>query len=139
MTDKLILIDGNSLFHRAFYALPILKTSNGIYTNAVYGFTTMLLRLLEEETPDYIITALDRKEPTFRHKEYSEYKGHRAKTPDELNSQFPILKKLLSAFNINILEAEGYEADDIIGTISRQAGDMGIKTLIVTGDRMLCS
>lgn len=135
MKDKLILIDGNSLFHRAFYALPILMTSDGVYTNAVYGFTTMLLKLLEEEKTDYIITAFDRKEPTFRHKEYAEYKGHRARTPDELNSQFPILKKLLLAFNINILEAEGYEADDIIGTISRKAEDMDIETLIVTGDK----
>ncbi|HHY14016.1 MAG TPA: DNA polymerase I, partial [Thermoanaerobacterales bacterium] len=135
MKDKLIIIDGNSLFHRAFYALPTLRTSKGIYTNAVYGFTTMLLRLLEDESPNYVITAFDKKGPTFRHEVYNEYKGHRSKTPDELNSQFPILKKLLSAFNINTIEAEGYEADDIIGTISQKAEKLGIETLIVTGDK----
>lgn len=135
MERKLVLIDANSLIHRAYHALPLLRTSKGVYTNAVYGFTMMLLRLLEDEKPEYIVAAFDKKGPTFRHGEYAEYKAHREKIPEELSSQFPLLKSLLSAFNIAIFEVDGYEADDILGTISKKANEIGIETLIVTGDK----
>lgn len=133
--EKMLLIDGNSLAHRAFYALPPLKTSNGVFTNAVFGFVKMLLRLLKEEKPDYIAVAFDKKGPTFRHEEFSEYKSQRIKTPPELTSQFPILKEVLDAFNVQIIEKEGFEADDIIGTLAKTAEKEGIYTYIVTGDK----
>lgn len=133
--EKLLIIDGNSLMNRAFYAIPLLKTADGIYTNGVYGFTNMLLRLLDEEKPDYIAVAFDKGKPTFRHLKYDAYKGQRKKSPDELNSQFPLLKEILKAMRVPILEMEGFEADDIIGTLARKAKEKGISALIVTGDR----
>lgn len=131
----LMVIDGNSLMHRAFYAIPPLSTKKGIYTNAVYGFMNMLFKLIEEYHPEYIGVAFDRKAPTFRHKEYKEYKGTRQKTPEILVPQFDTLKKLLSAMNIAIYERDGYEADDILGTFARIAGERGMKAYLVTGDR----
>lgn len=131
----LMVIDGNSLMHRAFYAIPPLSTKKGIYTNAVYGFMNMLFKLIEEYHPEYIGVAFDRKAPTFRHKEYKEYKGTRQKTPEILVPQFDTLKKLLSAMNIAIYERDGYEADDILGTFARIAGEKGMKAYLVTGDR----
>lgn len=121
--EKLIIIDGNSIANRAFYALPLLSNSSGLHTNAVYGFTTMLLRLIEEEKPTHFLVAFDAGKVTFRHKEYKEYKGGRAKTPSELSEQFPLIKELLNAFGIRQFELEGYEADDIIGTLTRAADE----------------
>ncbi|NOU67200.1 DNA polymerase I [Paenibacillus sp. LMG 31461] len=133
--DKLIIIDGNSIAFRAFYALPLLSNSSGLHTNAVYGFTTMLLKLIEEEKPTHFLVAFDAGKITFRHKEYTEYKGGRAKTPSELSEQFPLIKELLKAFKIPQFELSGYEADDIIGTLTKEADARGEKVLLVSGDK----
>lgn len=132
---KFIIIDGNSLIYRAFFALPLLSTSQGLFTNAVYGFTNMLLKILQDEKPDYIGVAFDKGRPAFRIESYAEYKGHRPQTPSELTPQFGLAKQILSALAIPVLEIEGYEADDIIGTLSAQADAKGIETVIVTGDK----
>lgn len=135
LMDKLIIIDGNSIAFRAFYALPLLSNSSGLHTNAVYGFTTMLLKLIEEEKPTHFLVAFDAGKITFRHKEYTEYKGGRAKTPTELSEQFPLIKELLKAFKIPQFELSGYEADDIIGTLTKAADANGEKVLLVSGDK----
>lgn len=132
---KCIVIDGNSIASRAFYALPLLSNSGGLHTNAVYGFTTMLLKLLEEHRPTHFLVAFDAGKVTFRHKDYQEYKGGRQKTPPELSEQFPLIKELLEAFGIRQFELAGYEADDIIGTLTRQADADGMDVLVVTGDK----
>ncbi len=132
--DRLIMIDGNSLMHRAFYALPPLTTKKGVQTGAVYGFTNMLFKLIEDYEPDYIGVAFDRKAPTFRHKVYEEYKGTRQKTPEELIHQFKILKELLRLMDIPIYEKDGYEADDILGTFARISEEESLQCLLVTGD-----
>ena len=133
--EKLFLIDGNALVHRAYHALPPLS-QKGEPTNAVYGFTSVLLKVIRELKPDYIVATFDLPEPTFRHKAFDEYKIHRPKTPDDLISQFPKVKEVLSAFSIPILEKAGFEADDIIGTVCRQAKDRApdVKCVIITGD-----
>lgn len=135
MDKKLIIIDGNSIINRAFYALPQMNNKDGLNTNGIYGFTTMLFKLIDMYNPTHISVAFDKKSPTFRHLEYTAYKAGRKKMPDELREQFEPLKKLLDAFNINRLEIDGYEADDIIGTISKIAEDEGFKVYIVTGDK----
>jgi DNA polymerase-1 len=135
IVEKLILIDGNSIANRAFYALPLLSNSGGLHTNAVYGFTTMLLRLIEEEKPTHFLVAFDAGKITFRHKEYKEYKGGRSKTPPELSEQFPLIKQLLEAFSISQFELEGYEADDIIGTLTRMGEEKKMEVLVVSGDK----
>ena len=129
---KLVLIDGNSLINRAFYAMPALTTKSGVFTNAVYGFLTMLFKTFSEVKPDYIAVAFDLKAPTFRHKMYDGYKATRRPMPDELRSQMPIIKDLLTLMNIRIVEKEGFEADDIIGTLAKNSGT---HTVIITGDR----
>lgn len=131
-TEKLLLIDGNSLINRAFYALPPLTDDQGNYTHAVYGFTTMLLKAISEYKPRYIAVCFDLAHPTFRHLLYTEYKATRKKMPAELASQLPILKELLQCMGIKIVEKKGYEADDLIGTISRKCG---CECVILTGDR----
>ncbi|MEB3100511.1 DNA polymerase I [Ferviditalea candida] len=133
--EKIILVDGNSIANRAFYALPMLSNSQGMHTNAVYGFTMMLLRIIEEEKPTHFMVAFDAGKITFRHQDFKEYKGGRMKTPPELSEQFPMMKELLQAFRIFQYELEGYEADDIIGTISRLAEEREMEVLIVTGDK----
>lgn len=133
--EKLLILDGHSLMYRAFFALPKFTTSEGMHTNAIFGFVKMLLKMKEELKPDYIVTTFDRKAPTFRHKEYEEYKAGREKMPSELKNQFPILKELLEMLAINIFEVDGFEADDLIGTLSSFADDKGIEVYIVTGDR----
>lgn len=133
--EKIVIIDGNSLMNRAFYALPPLTNTKGLHTNAVYGFTTMLFKIIDDEKPDYIVAAFDRKAPTFRHKEYAEYKAGRKKMPDELGEQFPMVKDVLRAFNIGIYEIDGYEADDIIGTVAKTCDEDGLDVLIYTGDK----
>ncbi|MGI6706364.1 MAG: DNA polymerase I [Clostridia bacterium] len=135
MKGKLAVIDGNSLMHRAFYALPLLKNSKGVYTNAVYGFVNMLLKVLENYSPDYVIVAFDKKGPTFRHLEYQGYKAGRKAIPVELAPQFDILKRVLKEMKIGIYEKDGYEADDILGTLSKFGDDNGLRTWLVTGDR----
>ncbi|GLX67031.1 DNA polymerase I [Paenibacillus glycanilyticus] len=133
--DKWILIDGNSIANRAFYAMPPLTNSAGLHTNAVFGFTTMLLKLLEEEKPTHVLVAFDAGKIVFRHEGYTEYKGGRAKTPSELSEQFPVMKDLLKAFGISQFELSGYEADDIIGTLTKLADEQNVQTLVVTGDK----
>ncbi len=136
MGRKIALIDGNSLVYRAFFALPIsIKTSTGQVTNAVYGFTSMLIRLIQEDKPDAILVAFDKAVPTFREELFAEYKAHRPSMPNELKAQFPLVKEVLNAFGIPILEIEGFEADDIIATISKQAEQKGNLVEIVTADR----
>jgi DNA polymerase-1 len=132
---KLMLLDGFSLANRAFFALPPLATSAGQPTNAVYGLTMMLLKLLKESNPDYILMAFDVAAPTFRHQEYQAYKGQRLKMEDTLKVQFPIIRQLLAILKIPIVEQAGYEADDIIGTMAKKAAKQGITVEIVTGDR----
>jgi DNA polymerase I len=136
MKNKLILIDGNNIAYRAFYALPqTIATSAGIMTNAVYGFTTMVLKLIEDNKPDYIITAFDSKAPTFRHALFKEYKAQRVKMPDELILQFPLIKEVLETLNIKCIEYDGFEADDIIASlVSKFQGDF-IEILVVSGDK----
>lgn len=134
---KLVLIDGYSLLHRAFFALPMLTTSSGEPTNAVYGFATMLVRLLEEEHPDFVVVAQDMAGPTFRHRQFEAYKAQRPSMPDPLRPQVVRFEQLVRAFRIPIYGVEGYEADDVIGTLARQAleADPDLSVLIVTGDR----
>lgn len=133
--EKLLILDSNSLMNRAFYALPPLTNSDGLHTNAVYGFTNMLLKMKEDINPDYIVATFDRKAPTFRHKEYEEYKAGRKKMPVELAEQFPVMKELLELLNISIYEIDGFEADDIIGTVAKIAERNSIEVFIVTGDK----
>ncbi|MEA4827958.1 MAG: DNA polymerase I [Clostridium sp.] len=133
--DRLLILDGHSLMYRAFFALPQFTNTEGTHTNAIYGFIKMLLKMKEEIKPDYIVTAFDKKAPTFRHKEYEDYKAGREKMPSELREQFPILKELLEMLAINIFEIDGFEADDLIGTLSKYAEEKEIEVYIVTGDR----
>ena len=132
---KLLLIDGNSIMNRAFYGIRMLTSPKGVPTNALTGFMNIYMKLLKEERPDRICAAFDLKAPTFRHKLYAEYKGTRHAMPDELAAQMPIIKDILRALGVTITEVEGYEADDIIGTLSRAAYDQGAECVIMTGDR----
>ena len=133
--NKLMIIDGSSLLHRAFYALPLLTTKEGVYTNGVYGFLTMFYKIKEEYDPGFICVAFDKKGPTFRHKEYKEYKGTRSKSPTELAQQFPIIRDVLKAMNVVVLEMDEYEADDIAGTLAKMGEEKGLETILVTGDK----
>src|SRR5690606_30537814 len=135
--EKLVLIDAYSLIHRAYYALPSLTTSSGEPSNAVYGFAMMLLALLDEEQPDYVAAAFDRAGPTFRDELFTDYKAHRPSMPEDLRPQIARVEQLLGALNVAAYGVEGYEADDIIGTLALQARDRGVDVLIVTGDRDL--
>ena len=132
---KLMLLDGFSLANRAFFALPPLATTAGLPTNAVYGMTMMMYKLLEESKPDYIIMAFDVAAPTFRHQEFKDYKGQRLKMEDTLKVQFPLIRELLAILKIPIVELAGYEADDIIGTMAKRTASQGISVEIITGDR----
>jgi len=133
---KLIIIDGNALIHRSFHALPpTLRTKDGRLVNAVYGFTSFLLKALNEFRPEYVVLTLDKKGPTFRHTAYAEYKATRVKAPDELYEQIPLVKEVATAFNIPIFELDGYEADDLIGTICSQLdAEKNLEKIIITGD-----
>lgn len=134
MPEKLVLLDSNGLIYRAFFALPYLKTRDGRPTNAVYGFTATVLKVLEEERPDYVAAAFDRPGPTFRHRAFADYKAHREAMPDDLRPQVGLSKQVLEALRIPILEAEGFEAEDVIATIARRAEAEGVKVLVVSGD-----
>ena len=117
---KLLLIDGNSIMNRAFYGIRLLSNKKGVFTNALTGFLNIYMKLVKEENPDRIAVAFDLKSPTFRHKMFTEYKAGRHKMPDELAMQMPLIKDILRALGVKIVECEGYEADDIIGTLSRR-------------------
>lgn len=133
---KLILIDGNAIFHRAYYSMPPFKTSKGETTNAIYGFLRMLIELYIKEKPDYLGIAWDRKTPTFRHKKYKAYKGTRKPPPDDLYPQLPRLKEILKAFDVPLLEQDGYEADDLLGTMALKAEkETGLDITILTSDQ----
>jgi DNA polymerase-1 len=137
VTKKIVLIDGNSLAYRAFFALPLLNNDKGIHTNAIYGFTMILMRILQEEKPTHMLVAFDAGKTTFRHKTYGEYKGGRQKTPPELSEQMPFLRELLDAFKVKRYELADYEADDIIGTLSKKAEELDTEIKIISGDKDL--
>ena len=135
--SKLILIDGHSILNRAFYGVPDLTNAAGLHTNAIYGFLNILFKILDEESPDYLTVAFDVKAPTFRHEMFKEYKGTRKPMPEELREQVPVMKEVLQAMGIRIIEQAGYEADDLLGTIAKRAEAEGIDVSLVSGDRDL--
>jgi len=137
MNKKIVLIDGHSIIHRAFYALPDLTNAEGVHTNAVYGFLMIFFKIMEEEKPDYLAVAFDVHAPTFRHEIYADYKGTRKPMPEELRSQVPLLKEVLTAMGITIMEKAGLEADDILGTIASRMEREGLEVSVVSGDRDL--
>ena len=137
MTKKIMLVDGNSIVNRAFYGVPLLTNAEGRYTNAVYGFLNILLKLLEEETPQYLAVAFDLHAPTFRHQTFADYKGTRKGMPEELREQMPLLKEVLGAMGIAMFAQEGFEADDILGSLSQKAEQAGWSVVVVSGDRDL--
>ncbi len=135
--EKLVLIDGHSILNRAFYGVPNLTNSEGLHTNAVYGFLNILFKVLDEEKADYLAVAFDLKAPTFRHKMFDAYKGTRKPMPEELHEQVPLMKEVLTAMGVPILTKEGYEADDILGTIAKREQKDGYEVTILSGDRDL--
>ncbi|QOV20449.1 DNA polymerase I [Blautia liquoris] len=137
MSEKIVLIDGHSILNRAFYGVPNLSNSEGIHTNAVYGFLNILFKILEEEHPQYLTVAFDLNVPTFRHNRYAEYKGTRKPMPGELAEQVPLMKEVLKAMGVTIVTKEGYEADDILGTLAAKCETGGMEVTIVSGDRDL--
>lgn len=134
---KLVLIDGHSILNRAFYGIPDLSNAKGLHTNAIYGFLNIMFKILEEEQADYLAVAFDVKAPTFRHEIYKEYKGTRKPMPEELSQQVPVMKEVLQAMGILIMEQPGLEADDILGTMAKRAEQKGLETALVSGDRDL--
>ena len=135
--SKLVLVDGHSILNRAFYGVPDLTNAAGLHTNAIYGFLNILFKILDEELPDYLTVAFDVKAPTFRHEMFKEYKGTRKPMPEELREQVPVMKEVLQAMEIRIIEQAGYEADDLLGTIAKRAEAEGIDVSLVSGDRDL--
>ena len=137
MSETFLVIDGHSMMNRAFYGLPDLTNAEGRHTNAVLGFLNIMLKVLEEEKPAYLAVAFDVHAPTFRHRMFEAYKGTRHPMPEELKEQIPLIQEVLKAMGILILTKEGYEADDIIGTISRRSEAKGMNVTILSGDRDL--
>lgn len=137
MSEKLVLIDGHSILNRAFFGIPDLTNSEGLHTNAVYGFLNIMFKILEEEQPDYLTVAFDVSEPTFRHKMFAEYKGTRKPMAAELKQQVPLMKEMLRAMGVTIIEKGGYEADDLLGTIAKRSEAAGVEVAVVSGDRDL--
>lgn len=137
MSEKLVLMDGHSILNRAFFGLPDLTNSQGLHTNAVYGFLNIMFKILEEEQPDYLTVAFDVHAPTFRHKMYDAYKGTRAPMDDALRQQVPMIKEMLTAMGIRIVEMEGYEADDLLGTLAGMGEREGMEVSVISGDRDL--
>ncbi len=137
MREKLVLIDGHSILNRAFYGVPDLSNAEGLHTNAIYGFLNIMFKIIDEEKPEYLAVAFDLKAPTFRHKLYPEYKGTRKGMPEELHEQVPVMKEVLKSMGILIMEKEGLEADDILGTFAKKAQEEGMEVSLVSGDRDL--
>lgn len=137
MSSKIVLIDGHSILNRAFYGLPDLTNAEGLHTNAIYGFLTIMFKLLEEEKPEYLTVAFDVHAPTFRHKMYAEYKGIRKPMADELRQQVPVIKEVLHAMGVKTIECAGLEADDLIGTLSNRCENEGMEVTVISGDRDL--
>ena len=134
---KLVLIDGHSILNRAFYGVPELTNSEGLHTNAVYGFLNIMFKILDEEQADHLAVAFDLKDPTFRHKMFDEYKGTRKPMPAELYEQVPLIKEVLGAMRVPILTMSGFEADDILGTVAKSQAKEGVEVSVVSGDRDL--
>ena len=137
MSSKIVLIDGHSILNRAFYGLPDLTNAEGLHTNAIYGFLTIMFKLLEEEKPEYLTVAFDVHAPTFRHKMYAEYKGTRKPMADELRQQVPVIKEVLHAMGVKTIECAGLEADDLIGTLSKRCENEDMEVVVISGDRDL--
>ena len=137
MSSKIVLIDGHSILNRAFYGLPDLTNAEGLHTNAIYGFLTIMFKLLEEEKPEYLTVAFDVHAPAFRHKMYAEYKGTRKPMADELRQQVPVIKEVLHAMGVKTIECAGLEADDLIGTLSNRCENEGMEVTVISGDRDL--
>lgn len=137
MSEKILLIDGHSILNRAFYGLPELTNAEGLHTNAIYGFLNILFRIVEEEKPDYLTVAFDLHAPTFRHQMYEAYKGTRKGMPQELREQVPVMKDVLSAMGVIIVSKEGYEADDLLGTLAKKSEEKGMEVTVLSGDRDL--
>ena len=137
MSEKIVLIDGHSILNRAFYGIPLLSNGEGLHTNAVYGFLNILFKVLEEEQAQYLAVAFDLHAPTFRHKMYEDYKGTRHAMPEELREQVPLMKEMLGAMQVPLMLLEGYEADDLLGTVSREMEEKGLQVRIISGDRDL--
>ena len=134
---KIVLIDGHSILNRAFFGLPDLTNSEGLHTNAIYGFLTIMFKILDEEKPDYLTVAFDVHAPTFRHKMYDAYKGTRKPMADELRQQVPVIKEVLCSMGIKTIECAGLEADDLLGTLSRRCEEEGMEVSVISGDRDL--
>ena len=137
MKNKLVLIDGHSILNRAFYGVPPLTNSEGLHTNAVYGFLNIMFKVLEEEDADHLAVAFDLPEPTFRHRMYEGYKGNRKPMPEELAQQVPLMKDVLKSMGIPIMTLAGFEADDILGTLAKKSAAAGATVSVVSGDRDL--
>ena len=137
MSEKIVLIDGHSILNRAFFGIPDLTNAEGLHTNAVYGFLNILFKILDEEKPEYLTVAFDVHAPTFRHKMYDAYKGTRKPMAEELRQQVPLIKEMLAAMGIRMIEKEGYEADDLLGTLSVLGEKAGMEVSVVSGDRDL--
>ena len=135
--SKIVLIDGHSILNRAFFGLPDLTNAEGLHTNAVYGFLNIMFKILEEEKPEYLTVAFDVHAPTFRHEMYAEYKGTRKPMAEELRQQVPLMKEVLTAMGVKIVEKAGLEADDILGTLSKRCENAGMEVVIISGDRDL--
>ena len=137
MAEKIVLIDGHSILNRAFFGLPDLTNAEGLHTNAVYGFLNIMLKILEEEKPQYLTVAFDVHAPTFRHEMYDQYKGTRKPMAEELRQQVPVMKDVLTAMGVRVIEQAGLEADDLIGTIARRCEAAGMEVSVISGDRDL--
>ena len=135
MNEKIVLIDGHSILNRAFYGVPDLTNSEGLHTNAIFGFLNILFKILDEEKPEYLTVTFDVHAPTFRHEMYADYKGTRKPMAEELRQQVPVIKEVLEAMQIEIVEQAGLEADDLLGTISRTCEEKGMEVSIISGDR----
>ena len=135
--EKLVLIDGHSILNRAFYGVPVFANSKGVHTNAVYGFLNIMFKIIELQQPDYMAVAFDVHAPTFRHEMFDDYKGTRKPMMPELKEQVPLIKEMLDKMNITRVELEGYEADDILGTMSKRGEESGLEVSVISGDRDL--
>ena len=135
--SKFVLIDGHSILNRAFYGVPIFTNSEGLHTNAVFGFMNIMFKIIDSKQPDYMAVAFDVHQPTFRHEMFKDYKGTRKPMMEELREQVPVIKKLLQKMNITTVELPGYEADDVIGTLSKKGEKAGMEVDVISGDRDL--
>ncbi|MEG0370208.1 MAG: DNA polymerase I, partial [Hungatella sp.] len=137
MNGKIVLIDGHSILNRAFYGVPDLTNAEGLHTNAIYGFLNILFKILDEENPEYLTVAFDVHAPTFRHEMFADYKGTRKPMLEELRQQVPVIKEVLCAMGVKIIEQAGLEADDLLGTLTKRCEEQGLEVAVISGDRDL--